>query len=203
MGTRALVVCDGCGEVLEDVAERIESMKKDATRYKTTITNLYKELEDKRLKHKFRAEAFEVFEDWKTKIQPSAREFSGARFDKVAARLSAGAAVLEMQFANSGAKAFPYMVNYQWSRTGKPSERYQKMETIFKSEQSMEDRARLGLLEGLGEDQAMLDRLYGVEVEFAPDADVIIRREKLRGQLEEFFEDRGLNWGGGVAWAGC
>lgn len=139
-GSSRALACKACGVVgeiagIENLTDTIKALEATLVGNRAHINKLKGELVDKRGTNKLRPAAEEVFAHWRTLCSPRAREFTGARFDSVVARLRAGASVDLLKLAVEGAAYKPYVLHGgRRSATGEPSQREVRLDLICRSE---------------------------------------------------------------------
>ena len=95
-----LCTCRNCGVINEEAMdmliakhEALQDAERELRGKRSQIRRLRGETEQQREFSPQRDSAMEVFNYWRSRVAPDAREFSGKRFDAVVARLNAGYSV--------------------------------------------------------------------------------------------------------------
>ena len=133
--------CPSCGEVLPILAQKEEALRlvEKALRIeRAKVTRLQKDRDKQDAMHPLAEEARAVFNYWRVQLSPGSREFTGQRFEKVVARLNAGATVDDLKQAVDGCKLRPYVTNKGRTATGEAHEKHIGLHLICKDEDNVQ-----------------------------------------------------------------
>lgn len=179
--------CPSCGEVLDILIAKqatIRDLERELRVRRATITRMRNDRDGQEAMHPLAEPGREVFEHWRAKLAPKAREFTGARFDAVVARLGAGASVEELKQAIDGIALFPYVGRGGRAAHGKATERQAELALICRSESHVQRYA------AYAEPIVVKPPAKGVDL-IAPDVVEAIRKQITPSVLDRLRELRG------------
>jgi hypothetical protein len=130
-------ICPHCGEQIPQIVNQelvIKDLLKQLGKSKATIEGMRNDRRAGLKSDPFYEDSLEVFEHWRERLMPGAREFSQDRAKAVMARLRAGATTDDLKKAIDGCARKPYVTEKGRSADGLPSERYADLELICRSE---------------------------------------------------------------------
>jgi hypothetical protein len=139
-----VIRCEHCGFESERYKEAL-ALKEDALRdaenelraKRGIITRLKKSRDARPELDPHAAEAQAIFDYWRSRLAPSAREFTGKRWENVIARLRAGHSVDEIKRAIDGCALRPYVTNNGREAEGKSHQRQVDLELICRDESKL------------------------------------------------------------------
>lgn len=142
--------CPTCGTWLEEQRERYralheayEDLQRETIYLRATNSKLRKDRNDERLGDVLKKQADELYDYWRAKLSPAAREFSGARLQAVLARLKAvqpdelDERMALIRRAIDGVARLPYVSTFGRSADGRPAERQVELELICRNEANL------------------------------------------------------------------
>lgn len=141
--------CPACGTYMAEYGEVLKrnrlledaqvDLQNSLTAKRAEVTRLKRD-RNENLNDPYMRYAEQVYEHWRQKLAPKAREFTGKRLQAVLARLKAVELedvedrVKELLLAVDGCAEKPYVTERGRSRTGKPDERQAELELICRSD---------------------------------------------------------------------
>lgn len=143
------IFCEGCGTLNEKATEVVNEIISTKEEH---ACHLEAELRSKRIQiasmkgdrnanrelDPLYAQCIAVFDYWRSKLAPKAKEFDDKRWRAVHARLAGGQSVDFIKKAIDGVVLKPYVgKGGQRFRTGDPSDRYVELELICRGEQNL------------------------------------------------------------------
>ena len=209
VGPRPETFCPSCGEILpqlERMARLIDSkddvIMDQAGRIRglhTVIAQMKGEQLEGTPRDPLSTDARRVFEYWRGKVAPKAREFTDDRFVKVCARLRAGHTVADIKRAIDGAALKPYVVGGgRRSATGRADERHVDLELICRKEAKL--LAFIAIADAADEDREHRDLVPAGRLTAWQDRmdspGVLARLEELRGWKPDVVRSLGLGLDG-------
>jgi len=133
--------CPNCGilnepamELLVNKADALKDAERELVGKRSQIRRMRNEADQQREMDPLREEAQMIFDYWRSRLAPGAREFSGKRLDAVLARLRAGHSVDHIKKAIDGCAAKPYVTSNGRQPKGETDERQDELELICRSE---------------------------------------------------------------------
>lgn len=141
---QAAPCCEGCGTympIIEELQDKlalkqdlIDDQQKRLRILKGTVSRLQADRDTARELDPHYGYAVSVFEYWKVKLAPRAKEFSGKRFEAVRDRLRAGHSVEELKLAVDGCALRPYVTDHGRAEQGRKDQREVELELICRTE---------------------------------------------------------------------
>lgn len=128
--------CPDCGVELEYVARLLELKRiaeGETTKKAAAVARLTSGRNKERRFSPFAAEAEELFEYWRERLWPEAREFGDKRFDAVVGRLEKGYSLDDLKRAVDGCARKPYVTDKGRAAQGSEGDREVELELICRS----------------------------------------------------------------------
>lgn len=154
--------CPDCGSMaVADVLRRkdavIADLERDLRSKRAQIGAMRANRDSQNEANPYAREAKVVFDYWRQRLSPKAREFKDKRFAAVVARLKAGYTVPELKRAIDGCAARPYVTPSGRSSVGTRDQRMVELELICRSESHVQRFASYVPDVGGGFDPAEVD----------------------------------------------
>jgi hypothetical protein len=149
MSEQLTIFCEGCGTLNEKATrevnaliqlkdETIADLNGEVNKKIAQIRRMKGERNSQRELDPLYAQCVQVFDYWRMKLAPNAREFDDARWRAVHARLSAGHTVDDLKKAIDGCALKPYVVDGRGRQAkGSPDQRQADLELICRSEKNV------------------------------------------------------------------
>jgi hypothetical protein len=121
-------------EQIDLLTQHREDLERELRAKRAIISRMRKEQTRSQTAHPDNDKAERVFDYWRSRLMPDAREFNGKRWKAVIARLEAGFTVDELKKAIDGCVHRQYVTERGRSSKGTPSQRQVELELICREE---------------------------------------------------------------------
>lgn len=132
--------CPGC----EEREEIIAGLDRSIGKLERQIRAMQRDREDERKNDPQRALILGLIERWKVATGHPRAKNSDDRFDVIKARLREGYTIEQLELAIDGIGAYPYVSTNGRSRTGKPSQRHDRLGIALGGGEDVERFANMG-----------------------------------------------------------